>query len=109
MQKTAIVVKGVVVMENTPTVVASGMLYCWTKYSVGECRGGNFRYGAVKPPDHQVAWFPAAINPETILIATARTFPTPEDAVSWLQAAGQASRARKRTTPPRQRARGSRG
>ncbi len=106
MRKGATVVKGVVLEENVPAVVPSGMLYSWTKYSVGERRGDNYRYGAVKPPDPDVAWFPAAISPAIVLIATTRTFPTPEEAVSWLQAAGQTSRARRRTTP--RKARGSR-
>jgi hypothetical protein len=107
MQKATTVVNGVVLRENVPAVVPSGMLYCWTKYCVGERRGDNYRYGAVKPPNPEVAWFPAAINPDTILIATTRTFPSPEEAVSWLQSAGQTSRARKRPSP-RQKARGSR-
>ncbi len=107
MRKAATVVRGVVLEENAPAVVPSAMLYCWTKYSAGERRGDNYRYGAVKPPDPEVTWFPAAINPDTILIATTQTFPTPEEAVSWLEAAGQPSRTRKRATP-RQRERGSR-
>jgi hypothetical protein len=107
MRKATTVVKGVVLEESVPAVIPSGMLFCWTKYCVGERRGDNYRYGAVKPPDPDVAWFPAAVGPDTILIATTRTFPTPEEAVSWLQAAGQTSRARRRTSP-RQRARGSR-
>ena len=107
MQKAATIVKGVVLQENVPAVVPSRILYCWTKYCVGESRGDNYRYGAVKPPDPDVAWFPAAINPDIILIATAQAFASPEEAVSWLQTAGQTSRTRKRTSQ-RQKARGTR-
>jgi len=81
-------VNNVTLNNQTPSAIPSGQLYCWTKYSIGKRRGGNYRYGAVKPPNPAHDWFPAAISPDWILIASTDSFSTPEKAVQWLRAAG---------------------
>lgn len=81
------IIAGISFQDKTPSIVLNAELYCWTKYSVGKPVGGEYRYGAVKPPDAGCAWLPAAVGPQTILIACLRTFSTPEEAVEWLQSA----------------------
>jgi len=81
-------ISGIILQDQTPSAIPSWRLYCWTKYSLGERRGGNYRYGAVKPPDSAYGWFPAAISPDTILISGNKTFSTPEKAAEWLRTAG---------------------
>ena len=102
------IVDELVLREEGPSVLSCRQLYCWTKYRVGTCRGADFRYGAVKPPDPKFRWFPAAIGPETILIASTRSFPTPEKAVTWLRNQGQVGRKSRRVSRPPQTRRGSR-
>ena len=94
--------------EEGPSVLSSGQLYCWTKYRIGTSRGADFRYGAVKPPNPNIRWFPAAISDAIILIACTQTFPTPEKAVAWLRSQGQVGRKTRRVTPPLRTRRGSR-
>lgn len=81
-------IAGISLQEKTPSIVSNAQLYCWTKYSVGRPVGGEYRYGAVKPPDASCQWFPAAVSSDTILIASLTSFPTAEAAVEWLQSAG---------------------
>jgi hypothetical protein len=95
MERAGIKIKDIVLQDQGPSVIPSWQLYCWTKYCVGERRGDNYRYGAVKPPSPTHNWFPAAVNPDTILIACSKTFPTPEKAVEWLRTAGQAGRRKR--------------
>lgn len=102
------IVQGIVIQDKTPSVVPSRELYCWTKYAVGESRGGCYRYGAIKPPNPDTDWFPAAISPDVIFVACAQTFPSPEEAVSWLRTAGQRRLRRKPATPPPQKGHGRR-
>ena len=90
-------IQGIMLHRRTPSAIPAWRLYCWTKYSVGKPNGDNYRCGAVKPPgpaktqDYSPAygWFPAAVHPDVILIASADTFPTPEAAVRWLRAVGR--------------------
>lgn len=102
------IIDEVVLREEGPSVLSCRQLYCWTKYRIGAPRGGNFRYGAVKPPDPEFHWFAAAIGDETILIASHRSFPTPEKAVAWLRRQGQVGRKSRRVSPRPQTRRGSR-
>jgi hypothetical protein len=81
------IIAGISLQDETPSIVSNAQLYCWTKYSVGKPVGGEYRYGAVKPPEANCDWLPAAVSSHTILIACVKTFRTPEDAVEWLQAA----------------------
>ncbi len=92
------IVDELVLREECPSVLSSRQLYCWTKYRVGTCRGADFRYGAVKPPDPKIRWFPAAISDRTILVASTRSFPTPEKAVAWLRSQGQVGRKSRRVS-----------
>jgi hypothetical protein len=81
------IIAGISLQEKTPSIVATDQLYCWTKFSVGKPVGGEYRYGAVKPPEANHDWLPAAVSSHTVLIACVRTFSTPEEAVEWLQEA----------------------
>jgi hypothetical protein len=81
-------IAGISLLDKTPSAISHARLYCWTKYSVGRAVGGEYRYGAVKPPGAGCQWLPAAVSSHTILIASLKSFPTPEAAVEWLQAAG---------------------
>lgn len=80
-------IAGISFQDNAPSIVVNSELYCWTKYSVGKPVGGEYRYGAVKPPEAACSWLPAAVSSHTILIACLQTFSTPEEAVEWLQSA----------------------
>jgi hypothetical protein len=80
-------IAGISFQEGSPSIVSNAQLYCWTKYSVGKPVGGEYRYGAVKPPDGNYDWLPAAVSSRTILIACLKSFPSPEEAVNWLQSA----------------------
>lgn len=79
---------GIVLRDHGPSAIPARELYHWTKYCTGGPRGGNYRYGAAKPPDPAYGWFAAAVSPEYILFATTETHPTPEKAVAWLRASG---------------------
>ena len=81
-------IDGIILQNETASIVSNAQLYCRTKYSVGKPVGGEFRYGAVKPPEASCDWFPAAVSPHTILIASLEGFSTPEAAVEWLQSIG---------------------
>jgi hypothetical protein len=80
-------IAGIGFQEGLPSIVSNAQLYCWTKYSVGKPVGGEYRYGAVKPPDSNCDWLPAAVSSHTVLIACLKFFRTPEEAVDWLQSA----------------------
>jgi hypothetical protein len=102
------IVDEVMLREEGPSVLSCRQLYCWTKYRVGAARGNKFRYGAVKPPDPKFHWFPAAIGEEFILVASSRSFPTPEKAVAWLRRQGHVGRKSRVISPRPQTRRGSR-
>ena len=56
------IIGGIILQEEAPSIVSDVQLYCWIKYSVGKPVGGEYRYGAVKPPEADCAWFPAAVS-----------------------------------------------
>ena len=75
--------------SDGPTQVALANIHGWVVWQFPKPRQGGL-CAALHPPEVAFGWLPAIVDPETEQVAVyaeAGPFPTPEEAVAWIERA----------------------